>query len=532
MKPIDRLSPQAYPIYERAFTGLITYRDAVNAILSIQDRDYDARTRDEDVTAIVLLELDGHGFFISTESGRHYFDHSTKRLLATDSFPFEVYVNQTFGISRTSQLFKHLISEIDSEAYTWGRHADVHQLAHFQAESNTLYLNNFGGAMYRLDGDTVELLDNGTDDVLFTTEPEWTPYAYIPEYKGDDAIAKYLLEPGNFSESETNLHPRAQRLVLLFWLYSVLFGDWCTPRPILLVTGVKGSGKTTVLRNMLRFLFGPKADVGTLERGREDAFISVITRYPLAVFDNVDGRIRWLNDRLATAATGGLISRRKLYTTNDVVNYRPNCFLALTSRSPHFRRDDIADRLLVLHVDRITAFQREEVLRSAVDHHHDELWTELINDLNGIINHIKVHGLSTCETFRLADWASLGLTIAESQGFRDEFNGILLALSMQQSEFALEDDPLLEQLIIWLENPDNHNRIVDAATLFEELQIQASYKHTFWPYKSPKAFAKRLNNIWDNLDDLVVAHTEMDARRRRWYRFAPKEAGIQETMTI
>ena len=87
-----------------------------------------------------------------------------------------------------------------------------------------------------------------------------------------------------------------------------------------------------------------------LEREREDAFVAAITNNYIVIFDNVDGKMAWVNDRLATAASGSLILRRRLYTTNEVAIYQPKCFIGLTSRDPRFKRDDVADRLVILAV--------------------------------------------------------------------------------------------------------------------------------------------------------------------------------------
>ena len=121
-------------------------------------------------------------------------------------------------------------------------------------------------------------------------------------------------------------------------------------------------GRHPALRRILRLLFGPSGDVTSLEREREDAFVAAITHGHFVVLDNLDGNISWINDRLAVAATGSLIQRRRLYTTNEAVVYRPRCFLAVTSRDPRFRRDDVADRLILLNVERLQQFDEESGL--------------------------------------------------------------------------------------------------------------------------------------------------------------------------
>ena len=115
------------------------------------------------------------------------------------------------------------------------------------------------------------------------------------------------------------------------------------------------------LRVLLRALFGKKAEVLKLSKEKEDAFLATVTSQHVAAFDNLDGEIKWLPNHLATAATGGDVPLRKLYTTNALVRYPVRCFLALTSREPDsLTRDDVADRLLTLKVDRFDKFKSEK----------------------------------------------------------------------------------------------------------------------------------------------------------------------------
>jgi hypothetical protein len=74
---------------------------------------------------------------------------------------------------------------------------------------------------------------------------------------------------------------------------------------------------------------------------------------PLFELDNVDGRIKWLNDKLAVVATGGNLEKRILHTTNQHKEFPIISTVALTSRTPMFRRDDIAERLQIVSLDRI-----------------------------------------------------------------------------------------------------------------------------------------------------------------------------------
>jgi hypothetical protein len=51
------------------------------------------------------------------------------------------------------------------------------------------------------------------------------------------------------------------------------------------------------------------------------------------------------------------------YTTNQLSTYKPRCFSAITSRDPlSFKRDDLADRLFIVDLERRQEFIAESEL--------------------------------------------------------------------------------------------------------------------------------------------------------------------------
>ena len=120
---------------------------------------------------------------------------------------------------------------------------------------------------------------------------------------------------------------------------------------ILALIGDKGSGKTFALQRIGQVVIGPGFDVVSLSREERD-FDALVTNSPMVAFDNVDSGPAWLENRLATLATGGQIGRRELYTTNRQVTFPIKAFAAVTSRTPPFRRDDVAERLLPIRLAR------------------------------------------------------------------------------------------------------------------------------------------------------------------------------------
>src|SRR5690606_7382537 len=100
--------------------------------------------------------------------------------------------------------------------------------------------------------------------------------------------------------------------------------------------------------------------------------------------------------------------KRRLYTDNEIVTFSVNAFIGLTSRTADFMRDDIADRTLPIRVKRLDRMLSESELVRRVVGSRDAIWTEIILDLQRILQWFQEHGLPTHSgSFRQADWAAL-----------------------------------------------------------------------------------------------------------------------------
>ena len=132
------------------------------------------------------------------------------------------------------------------------------------------------------------------------------------------------------------------------------------------------------------WLFGSGFDVTSLTK--EDDFDAAVTANYIVAFDNVDGKIDWLNDKLAHTATGKMIQKRELYTTNRNIRFFPKCFLMLNARTPAFKRDDVTDRLLLFRTEPILALRSEAEIITEVMKKRNEIWSDLLNDLNEIVS--------------------------------------------------------------------------------------------------------------------------------------------------
>ncbi len=88
---------------------------------------------------------------------------------------------------------------------------------------------------------------------------------------------------------------------------------------------------------------------------------------------------------MAVIATGGRIPRRLYYTTNYLVEYPIISFVAVTSRTPPFRREDVVDRLLLFRVERRENFRSEAQILAEVGEKRDGVMSDLVHQLQRVL---------------------------------------------------------------------------------------------------------------------------------------------------
>lgn len=475
-----------------------------------------AMTRRSKAGKMLLDWLNCNGGFVQSEDGKlYYFFRAQRRLYDLASERWAAWLYSLTGINPASTDFAYLSADCKTRAIVAPKRSILRFSAWDEVEQ-VLRVSRFDGTVYRLDGVSFKEEPNG-ESALFLDDSLWTPY--IPEFLSSEDVKLNWLTTELPSWGDDR---GTAGLVLACWILSTFFSELCPTKPILVLLGDKGSGKSMLLRLILRLLFGPMAEISGVP-DKPDGFTAAAAASHILAMDNLDDYTPWLRDKLASLSTGKMDEYRKLYTSNEVGRVFYRCWISFTARTPEtLRRDDLTDRLVILPLRRLDEWQAERSFLSRIDAQRNQLWGELFNRLNRIVSEIRKGHLENRSNLRLADWESVCRIAANTAGLNSVWGDFVETLKQQQSDFLLEGNLIAEGLELWLDKLENKDRQVRAKELYEELKgllFGGSKPSPDWP-KSVKSFGKQLTSIRHDLRKMFNVNWDKDRTKTIVYWFS------------
>jgi len=471
---------------------------------------------------LVIEDLKERGRLIRTENREvYYFDNTTKCLVEIHDQELQATLHNRFGLNATEAETHFMEQELLTHILCHGEKTTIHRLAYWNPNTHKLYVSMNNGTMFVLDGHDRKQHDNGTDGVLFLIDRRTEPIdpVFSDDRKHFHALFNDLSIVGSDEEKE-------QMVALLqVWFFTMFFLEALPVRPIPTLIGPQGSGKTTLGRRIGCVIYGSDFQVGAFrsdQTGEQD-FLAAICAKRFVVFDNADARIRWLPDHLARLATGAEIERRKLYTTNTLETFRPECFLIITSRDPQWKRDDVTARLLPIAMGKISTGKVPEAeLQRRISRNRNQIWGTLLSILNPVVAALQHSDTQFTSSHRLADFHCLGSSIAPVLGIEKEFHAGMGHLETTQLHLLAEGDERLELLGTWLEaKPTDWTEIVvSSKECFEELRQMYVGADRRFPFGSVISLGTWLGQNVDLIESaLHVTVTSDHSKTARGWKF-------------
>ena len=338
------------------------------------------------VSSITLAWLRSRGKFFADLNNPCYetslfFDSAQGVLYLLHSNEFSSFLATIADVNREDKLFKYMVSLIDDMALDATITPRVVPSKEWDRRGGAIYISNGDSQVCKVTGGKFELVPNGTDDVLFIRGATLAPWA-VEDGPGVDPFKESMLFKLASLEKETD-----RMNCRLWWLN--LFACHAN-KPILLVTGPKGSGKTRLLQGMKQFL-GMREDgkpddtvndIDPTDKGL-DAFWIIEDRGRFEIFDNYDSKIKWAENAFQTAATNGSAKRRELYKTSTLVTLSANAYMGVTSNNPIFTTEGggLPDRIITARITGNRKISVGDELRKDIDGHRNQYMTWLVRTL-------------------------------------------------------------------------------------------------------------------------------------------------------
>ncbi|MCX7850029.1 DNA primase [Thermus sp.] len=399
-------------------------------------------------------------------------------------------------------------------------------------------LGEYGGRLYldlgREDWLVVEvgaegwrLVDAADCPVAFHRPPHQRPLP-LPEGPGD-------------MEGFLSLFPLEgrERALVLGWLVGTLAPRG--PYPVLLLTGPKGAGKTTLAR-MLKTLVDPSEGGMRLEpRGVEDLVLGARGGLVLGL-DNLAGLPPWLSDALCVLSTGGALSKRQLYTDAEEVVLEVQRPVILTGIGLGSLRDDLADRTIRLELPRLPDGGREaeEALWEAFRRVHPRALAALLDAASLALRRKEEVRRRLQALPRMADWAIWAEAAAPALGLGEgEVLAAFLGVQAEMEADLLESDlvarAVLELTGSWAEGEARTYTVAELLQALEEAMglKEARAKPQGWP-RTPQALGRHLPRVQAALRGAgVVLEARRDSHLKRnfWVLRLLEKAGEETPQT-
>lgn len=146
-----------------------------------------------------------------------------------------------------------------------------------------------------------------------------------------------------------NLKNEKQEKLLVLYLVTAFFGLQIS-HSLLILTGEKGSSKSTTMRKLEKLIDPKRSDLCGIPKGTDGLELRLANTY-FVCLDNLSSINRNISDTIARAVTGGSVTKRALYHNTKEVVLNIKAMIAINGVSVVARESDLLDRSLILELN-------------------------------------------------------------------------------------------------------------------------------------------------------------------------------------
>lgn len=148
------------------------------------------------VSKIIVADLEDRGIFYYDQQLTYFFNNSEKKLATIDLDNQDIEITLSrYGLIQSERIYKYVMNFLRLHALEHGQSTKVYTLAHYNLSSGILYVYNFDQQMHRITYNSTDLVDNGTDGVLFSHNNDWQPYTVGTPEPDQSFFDRVVLDP-------------------------------------------------------------------------------------------------------------------------------------------------------------------------------------------------------------------------------------------------------------------------------------------------------------------------------------------------
>jgi energy-coupling factor transporter ATP-binding protein EcfA2 len=405
-----------------------------------------------------------------------FYRDTQNRIIAVANEEFDTLLMLQFGLPGLQGLHKSIrnfvINQIAAN-YRQYRSVEFANISRYQ--NNTFYVTQGCGQVCKISADSIDTIANGDDGVFF--HDELRSWQYDANHSGcflDDVFQLSVDPNAPYSEAQAIL------AVKTWFIANFMRGqDMVNHYAILNMIGEKGSGKSTIIENMIRVMTGDSSYTASGRPREERDFSTAVRNRGIVVFDNVEGyNYKWgFEDALARVYQHGTYTERKLFTNNTRIQFKTNTFISLTAIRPGWGRSDVADRSIVLELanwakQKSTSHQTQQQHLAHLIAHRNQIMSEVVDSLQKLLQHLQSHSLDEYRiNHRLESYAMVvnAWCVANEITTHEKMDEFWTALQEAQEDLV-NVDPVTVELIIHFINDVIRNRNSLSKDMFVELK--------------------------------------------------------------
>jgi hypothetical protein len=484
--------PKAAPKPEN-IEDLATLPAAVSAIRSEKGKPFKIR---ESVAELVLGSLLNRGKLILGSDGHRFFFFEPKHTLYdVSSDIFEEFLAQHTGLVQTEkEIFDYVITQMHNKAGALGP-TEVGAHSHVDLRTGTAYFANGPSGMFvRERGGEWRTTHNG-DGYIFATSTR--AESCTPDFTANGAALTALIDLGSISDNGGALTKDEQKTLLRTWFVFSQFSY--RTRLILSAQGEPGSGKTSLCQNLCMVSDGGGFEVvlASSTTTAESTIVSLSNRDQL-VLDNLDSRVKDLENILAVYATGGTLgeARTLFHNNRPYVKQRRTKLLFITSMSPKYNRDDVGERVIPIYFSKPAGGVLPETeFREMVLAWRHVVLGDLLSEVGRMADRLA-YITPPLLGARMADFARFGWVMHARQNEGGKWRSprweqLLGKLKVAQDLWVARDSGLINTLYHFFRTNGNKIHRKPQRELYEVCREIAESRRTAFPH-SPITFGKLL----------------------------------------